>query len=60
MSDSNILSKLIKIQKLFKRVRHQRQRSGIKDSEPGSYVQFNYVCKPTCVRCALEKAIQKG
>jgi hypothetical protein len=44
------------IQALVQRVPHQRQRAGVKDSAPGTYVQFVYKCKPDCVRCALEKA----
>ena len=48
--------KKAEIQALVKRVSHQRQRAGVKDSGPGTYVQFTYKCKPTCVRCALEKA----
>jgi hypothetical protein len=44
------------IRELIKRVSHQRERAGVKESRPGTYVQFIYKCKPDCVRCALDKA----
>lgn len=49
------IKKLIEI---IERVPHQRVRIGVKDSKPGTYIQFVYGCKPTCVRCALEKEVQ--
>jgi len=44
------------IRALVQRVPHQRQRAGVADTPPGTYVRFVYKCKPGCVRCALEKA----
>lgn len=47
----------VRLAATIERVSHQRRRTGVKPSKPGTYVQFTYACKPNCARCELDAAL---